>query len=220
MKMYKACLNENPPAKNGHSSGKATSMASTLLANDASISHLDAALLEAAFKEATSSNRSLASSTTFASHQLIAAANATRSAQQQQPQKEHTLSVRTTADSDSATRGCLSAGANSKANVPFSALASATFSSSYPSLLEEAVRSNSIAKLFNEVAKQQSCKTCGNGKTSNDTVSLTDKPFLTPKAMDVTTSRVCFHRWEGTTPSMHSALDFIIDQYPCKSQCK
>ena len=200
MKMYKACLNENPPAKNGHASAKATSMASALLTNDASMAHLDAALLEAAFKEATSSsssNRSVASSTTFASHQLIAAANATRSAQQQQHQKEHTLSVRTTADSDSATRGCLSAGANSKANVPFSALASATFSSSYPSLLEEAVRSNSIAKLFNEVAKQHSCKTCGKDKTSNDTVSCTDKPFLTPKAMDVTTSRVSFHRWEG-----------------------
>jgi hypothetical protein len=117
---------------------------------------------------------------------LIAAANAARSVQQKQQQQQQSLSSRTTTDS-----GSISAGVHSKVNAPLSTLASSVPNSSYPSLLQEvAHRSNSIIRLLNEVAKQQSCKTCGKDKTNNDTISLTDTTFLTPKAIDVTTSRV------------------------------
>ncbi|CAF5014646.1 unnamed protein product, partial [Rotaria magnacalcarata] len=77
---------------------------------------------ETAFKQATPTSRSLTSSTAFASNQLIAAANAARSVQQQQQQQQqrHSLSIRTAADSDCNPRGSISAGANPKANVPFS----------------------------------------------------------------------------------------------------
>jgi hypothetical protein len=194
IKMYSTCLNENPSANNNNnnSTTAATLMNNGLLSNDSSTLNVDLALLEAAFKEATPSNRLLTSSTTFASNQLIAAANAIRSAQQQQ-QQQHSLSVRTTADSDCNARGCLSAGANFKANAPFSAHTSSTSNSSYPSLLQEAARSNPIVKLLKEVAKQQCCKTCGKDKTNNDTISLTESQFLTPKSVDVTTSRVRFY---------------------------
>lgn len=171
IKMYSTCLNENPSINNDP------------LPSDSSMVNIDLKLLEAALKDVTSSNRSLTSSTTFASNQLIAAANAARSAQQQQ-----SLSLRTTTDSS-----CLSAGAHSKVNMPLSTLASSIPSSSCPSLLQEiAHRSSSLVKLLNEVAKQQTYNTCGTDKTNNDTISLTDTQFLTPKAIDVSASRVSY----------------------------
>ena len=158
------------------------------LLSDSSMLNIDLSLLEAALKDVTSTNRSLTSSTTFASNQLIAAANAARSAQLQQQQQQQSLSSRTTTDT-----GYSSAGAHSKVNVPLSTLASSIPNSSYPSLLQEvAQRSSSIVKLLHEVAKQQSCKTCGKDKTNNDTISLTDTQFLTPKPIDITSSRVSF----------------------------
>jgi hypothetical protein len=180
--MYSTCLNENPSVNDNPVSSRNNGP----LPSDSSTLNIDLSLLEAALKDVTSSNRSLTSSTTFASNQLIAAANAARSAQQQQQQQS--LSSRTTTDS-----GCLSTGVHSKVNVPLSTLASSIPNSSYPSLLQEvAHRSSSIVKLLNEVAKQQSCKTCGKDKPNNDTVSLADTQFLTPKAMDITTSRVSY----------------------------
>ena len=190
--MYNNCLNENSSSNNKNKNNMnpittAALMNNGLLPTDPSMLNIDLALLEAAFKETTSSNRSLTSSTTFASNQLIAAANATRSAQQQQ-QQQHSLSIRTTADSDCNPRSCLSAGANSKANVPFPSLASSVSNSSHASLLQEAARSNSIVQLLKEVAKQQSCKTSGKDKPNNNT----DSQFLTPKSFDVTKSHVSF----------------------------
>ncbi len=187
--MYSTCLNGNPSVNDN----PVSSMNNGPLPTDSSMLNIDLGLLEAALKDVTSSNRSLTSSTTFASNQLIAAANAARSVQQQQ-QQQQSLSSRTTTDS-----GCLSAGVHSKVNAPLSTLASSIPNSSYPSLLQEvAHRSSSIVRLLNEVAKQQSCKTCGKDKTNNDTILLTDTQFLTPKAIDVTTSRVsldfCFKK--------------------------
>ncbi len=177
--MYSTCLNENPSINDNSIS----SMNNSPLPSDPSMLNIDLSLLEAALKDVTSSNRSLTSSTTFASNQLIAAANAARSAQQQQQQS---LSSRTSIDS-----GCLPAGVHSKVNVPLSTLASSIPNTSYPSLLQEvAHRSSSIVKLINEAAKQRSCKTCGKDKINNETISLTDTKFLTPKAIDITTSRV------------------------------
>jgi len=182
--MYSTCLNENPSINDNPIS----SMNNSPLPSDPSMLNIDLSLLEAALKDVTSSNRSLTSSTTFASNQLIAAANAARSAQQQQQQQQQSLSSRTSTDS-----GCLSTGVHSKVNVPLSTLASSIPNSSYPSLLQEvAHRSSSIVKLLNEVAKQQSCKTCGTAKTNNDILSLTDTHFLAPKAIHVPTSRVSF----------------------------
>jgi hypothetical protein len=191
--MYNTCLNENSSSNHNRNNNinpttAATLMNNGLLSNDPSIFNIDPSLLETTFKEATPSNRSLTSSTTFASNQLIAAANAARSAQQQQQQQQHSLSIRTTADSNSNSRGCLSAGANSKTNVPFSTLAASASSTSYPSLLQDAARSNPIIQLLKEVAKQQSCKTCGKDKPNNNK----DSQFLTPKSFDVTTSHVSF----------------------------
>jgi len=179
VKMYSTCLNENPSINSNP----------IPLQNDSSMLNIDLGLLEAALKDVASANRSLTSSTTFASNQLIAAANAARSAQlQQQQQQQQSLSARTTTDSV-----CHSAGAHSKVNVPLSTLASSIPNSSYPSLLQEvAHRSSSIVKLLHEVAKQQSCQTCGKDKTNNDTISLTDTQFLTPKPIDINTSRVSF----------------------------
>jgi hypothetical protein len=186
--MYNNCLNENSPHKNKTNNMNpittAALMNNSLLSNDPSMRNIDLSILEAAFKEATSSNRSLTSSTTFASNQLIAAANATRSAQQQQ----HSLSIRTTIDSDCNSRSCLSAGANSKVNVPLPSLAAPTSHTSHESLLQEAARSNSIIQLLKEVAKQQSCKTSSKNKPNN----TTDSQFLTPKSFDVTNSHVSF----------------------------
>jgi hypothetical protein len=185
--MYNNCLNDNASANKNNNINPTTTAASmnnNLLSNDPSMLNLDLALLEAAFKEATPSNRSLTSSTTFASNQLIAAANAARSAQQQ----KQSLSVRTTAESDCNPRGSHSAGANSKTNMPFSALAASTSTASYPSLLQEVARSYPIVQLLKEVAKQQSCKTCDKDKPSNNK----DAQFLTPKSFDVTTSHVSF----------------------------
>jgi hypothetical protein len=180
--MYSACLNENPSINEN----PIPSINNGPLPNDSSMLNIDLSLLEAALKDVTSSNRSLTSSTTFASNQLIAAANAARSSQQQQQQQQSLSSSRPTNDS-----GCHTAGVHSKVNVPLSTLASSIPNSSYPSLLQEvAHRSSSIIKLLNEVAKQQSCKTCGKDKPNNDTISLTDTQFLTPKAIDVPTSRV------------------------------
>ena len=150
--MYSTCLNENPSTNNNNNINPTTTAASmnnSLLPNDPSMLNIDLTLLEAAFKEVTPSNRSLTSSTTFASNQLIAAANAARSAQQQQQQQS--LSVRTTADSDCNPRGSLSAGANSKVNVPFSTLASSTSNASYPSLLQEVAIDR--IQLFNYLMK-------------------------------------------------------------------
>ena len=177
IKMYSTCLNEKPSVNDN----PVLSMNNGPVPMDSSMLNIDLGLLEAALKDVTSANRSLTSSTTFASNQLIAAANAARSVQQQQ-----SLSSRTTTES-----GCLPAGVHSKVNLPLSTLASSVPNSPYPSLLQEvAHRSSSIVRLLSEVAKQQSCKTCANDKTNNDTISLTDTPFLTPKAIDVTTSRV------------------------------
>jgi hypothetical protein len=155
-----------------------------LVSNDPSMHNVNLSLLEAAFKEATPSNRPLTSSTTFASNQLIAAANAARSAQQQQ----HSLSVRTTTDSDCNSRGCHSAGANPKANVPISTLPASTSNTSYPSLLQDVARSSPIFQLLKEVAKHQSHKPCGTDKPKN----ITDSQFLTPKSLDITASHVSF----------------------------
>jgi len=193
--MYNNCLNENPSVNHNNTNtnninptttGASALMNNGLLPNDPSMLNIDLSLLEAAFKEVGSSNRSLTSSTTFASNQLIAAANAARSVQQQQQQ--NSLSIRTTTDSDCNPRSCLSAGANSKINAPFSALTASTSNASYPSLLQDAARSNPIIQLLKEVAKQQSCKTCATDKPSNNT----DSQFLTPKSFDVTKSHVSF----------------------------
>jgi hypothetical protein len=189
--MYKNCLNENPSVnQNNNNINPTTTTAAAaalikngLLTNDPSMLSIDLSLFEAAFKETTPSNRSLTSSATFASNQLIAAANAARSAQQQ-----HSLSIRTTADSDCNTRGSLSAGANSKTNMSFSSLAASTSSAPYPNLIQDIARSNPIIQLLKEVARQQSCKTCEQDKPNNNT----DSQFLTPKSFDVTTSHVSF----------------------------
>ncbi|CAF2493590.1 unnamed protein product [Rotaria sp. Silwood2] len=191
LKMYRNCLNENSSANNNNDDINPTTAATaaalmnnSLLTKDPSMLNIDLTLLESAFKQATPSNSSLASSTTFASNQLIAAANAARSVQQQQQQ--HSLSIRTTADSECNPRGSLSAGANSKANVPFSALPSSTSTGTYSSLLPDSDRSNAIVQLLKEVAKQQTCKTYEKDKLNN----TTDTQFLTPKSFDVTTSQI------------------------------
>jgi len=186
--MYKNCLNENPPANQNNNNTNPTTASRTngVLANDPSMLNIDFSLLEAAFKETNPSNRSLASSTTFASNQLIAAANAARSAYQQQQQ--HSLSIRTTAEGDCNIRGYHSAGANSKGNVPFSTHATSTSNPSYPSLLQDMARSNPIFQLLQEAAKQQSCRTCETDKSKN----ITDSQFLTPKSFDGTISHVSF----------------------------
>ena len=115
-----------------------------------------------------STNRLLTSSTTFASNQLIAAANAARSVQQQQ-QKQLLSSSRSNTDNVG-----LTSGVHSKVKIP---------TTPYPSLLQEvAHRSSSMAKLFNEVAKQSS-KTHHKTKTNPSTV--TDTTFVTPKIVDL-----------------------------------
>lgn len=176
--MYSTCLNENASTlSNDHHS--LPSMNNGLISNDPSMLNLDLGLLEAALKDVTSSNRSLTSSTTFASNQLIAAANAARSVQQQQ-----SLASRTNTSN-------ISAGIHSKVNIPLSTLASSTPPTFYPSLLQEKFQqSSSILKLLHELTKQQASKTCGKDNIHNDTGLLTDTQFLTPKAMDITTSRV------------------------------
>ncbi|CAF1055609.1 unnamed protein product [Rotaria sordida] len=200
LKMYRNCLNENSSANNNNDINQTTTTTTTtatlrnsnLLTKDSSILDINLALLETAFKQATSSNRSLTSSTTFASNQLIAAANAARSAQQQQQrQQQHSLSIRTTIDSECNPRGSFSAGANSKANVPFSTLTPSTSSTTYSGLSQDSVRSNAIAQLLKEVAKQQTCKTYEKDKTNNNNNNNnTDSQFLTPKSFDVTTSQI------------------------------
>ena len=168
MKMYSKCLNETPTPL-------------TTAAPAPSMLNIDMNLFEAALKDLTSSNRALNSSTTFASNQLIAAANAARSAQQQQ-----SLALRSTN-----ANGNSSTGVNSKTNVTLASLSPAMPTSAYPSLLQEvAQRSNSFVKLLAEAAKQQSHSTCGKDKTTNDTLSLTDTLFLNPKLADLSASRV------------------------------
>ncbi|CAM4904424.1 unnamed protein product [Rotaria socialis] len=193
IKMYSTCLNENPSVNNNNNNNNnnpIASMNTSSLSSDTSMLNIDLSLLEAALKNVTSSNRSLTSSTTFASNQLIAAANATRSAQKQQhhhqQQQQQSHSSRATTDS-----GYLSAGAHSKISVPLSTFNSPSLNPTYPSLLQEvAHRSTSIVKLLTEAAKQQSSKTSEKDKTTNDAISITDTQFLTPKAIDVTTTRV------------------------------
>lgn len=174
--MYKNCLNEQPPMKQNKNPTMSKSMTNGLLTNDSSLANLNLSLLEAAFKDASPSNRSLLSSTPFASNQLIAAANAARSAQQQQS----SLSIRTTGDSDASIRGYHSAGANSKAILQSDM--------SYPALLQDAVRTKPALRLLQEAAKQQSCKTCDTDKSKN----LTQSPFLTPKSFSKNGSHVRF----------------------------
>ena len=82
--MYSTCLNENPSINNNNNNSSIASKSNGPLPNNSSMVNIDLTLLEAALKDVTPSNRSLTSSTTFASNQLIAAANAARSAQQQQ----------------------------------------------------------------------------------------------------------------------------------------
>ena len=175
--MYSTCLNENPSVN-----APIPSIASSTPSNDSSMLNIDLALFEAALKDMTSSNRPLTSSTTFASNQLIAAANAARSAQQQQA-----LSSRTSAG------GSILTGINAKTGIPSAGLVSTMPGSPYPSLLQEvAHRSTSFMKLLTEATKQQCCQTCGKDSTptTNETISLADAQFLTPKAVDVTSSRV------------------------------
>lgn len=199
--MYNNCLNENSSINpnnnnNNNTMNSTTTTATTLMnnglsPNDPSMLNIDLSLFEAAFKDATLSNRSLASSATFASNQLIAAANAARSALQQQQQ--HSLSVRTTTDSDCNSRGCVSAGANSKTNIPYSSLTASTSTNTlHPSLVQDAARSNPIIQLLKEVARQQSCTTCGKDKPNNNNNTTTDSQFLTPKSLDLTTSHVSY----------------------------
>lgn len=193
--MYKNCLNENPPPSNSNTtstnSTTRTSINNGLLTKDPSLLNIDLALLEA-----TSSNRSLTSSTTFASNQLIAAANAARSLQQKQKQQQHqSLSVRTTADSDCNIRGCLSTGATSKANTPFSILPTSAPIAPYPSLLQEAAGSNSIVQLLKEAAKHHNCKANDKDQSHNVT-NNTDSHFLTPKSFDIGASQVSFSSYE------------------------
>lgn len=173
VKMYKNCLNEHPSTNKNNNSKTTASISNGLLTHDPSIANINLSALEAAFKDATSSNRSLLSSTPFASNQLIAAANAARSTQQQQ-----SLSIRTTTDDDGNTRGYHSAGANSKATIASDI--------SYPNLLQDVARSNPVLQLLQEAAKQQACKTCETDKSKKQT----DSPFLTPKLFNKSTSHV------------------------------
>ncbi|CAM4755851.1 unnamed protein product [Rotaria magnacalcarata] len=210
IKMYSTCLNENPSINNNNNNNNnpIVSMNNSSLSSDTSMLNIDLSLLEAALKNVTSSNRSLTSSTTFASNQLIAAANATRSAQKQQHHHHHQQQQQQQLQSSRATTdsGCLSSGAHSKINVPLSTFNSPSLNPTYPSLLQEvAHRSSSIVKLLTEAAKQQSSKTSEKDKTTNDAISITDTQFLAPKAIDVTTTRVendsnnNVHSYKGTT---------------------
>ena len=174
--MYKNCLNEQSSMKLNHNSTTTTTSKSNgLLTNDPSMANINLSSLEAAFRDATPTNRSLLSSTPFASNQLIAAAHAARSAQQQQ-----SLSIRTTADDDGNTRTYHSAGATSKGTRASDI--------SYPSLLQDVTRSNPVLQLLQEAAKQQACKTCDTDKSKKPTES----PFLTPKSLNKNTSHVRF----------------------------
>lgn len=185
--MYKNCLNEQLPTKPNK---KSTSMTNDLLTNNPSLANLNLSLLEAAFKDASPSNRSLLSSTPFASNQLIAAANAARSAQQQQ-----SLSIRTTGDSDATIRGYHSAGANSKVTLPSDM--------SYPTLLQDAARTKPALQLLQDAAKQQSCKTCETDKSKK----LTNSPFLTPKSLNKNGSHV------RSSCSIKLTTLFLINRY-------
>ena len=179
VKMYSTCLNENP--SDDHNPIRSTNTSS--FPSDPSILSADLSLLEAALRNVTSSNRSLTSSTAYVSNQLISAANAARSVQQQQ-----SPSLPTTIDS-----GGRTAVAYSKDNPPLSNFTLSMPNFSYPNLLQEVVhRSNSLVQLLNEVAKQQSCKTCGKNKINEGTTALTNAQFLTPKSIDITGSRVSF----------------------------
>lgn len=188
--MYSTCLNENPPVNSS-----VPLLTNNPISNDPSALNIDFALFEAALKDMASSNRSLTPSASFASNQLIAAANATRSAQQKQQQQ----SLRATSNSSN-----VSTGANLKTNnTSLSSLISSIPSSSYPSLLQEvAHRSSSFVKLLTEAAKQQSYQTCGKDKINSDTISFTDTQFLTPKSVDVPTSRV--------RVSFHNRIKFLF----------
>ena len=178
VKIYSACLNEN-----SSNTGLEPLVTNNSISHDSSTSTFELALFEAALKDLIASNRSISSLPTFASNQLIAAANAARTAQQQQ---SPSLSSRAAG----ASVGALT-GANGKTNIPLSNLASSIPASAYPSLLQEAAhRSSSFVKLLAEAAKQQACQTCGNDNTNNDTISFTDNQFLTPKAVDVSITRV------------------------------
>jgi hypothetical protein len=182
IKMYSTCLNES---STGNSPLASTNISSAT--TDSSMLNIDLALFAAACKEMASSNRSLTSSTAFASTQLIAAANAARAAAAAAQQQQQVLSARHTDDV-----GSVSSGTSTKATtMPLSIVASSISNASYPSLLQEvAHRSSSFVKLLAEAAKQPSCQTCGKDKTSNETMPLSDGQFLTPKAVDVTASRV------------------------------
>ena len=190
IKMYSACLNETsstlPMTKQADPTGSTTN---SVLSNNPSMLNIDLALFEAAMKEATASNRPLTSSTTSASKKLMAAANAARSVQQQQ---QNVSSGRTKTDTDSPAVDCHSTGAHAKS--PASYRVPPVASSAYPSLLQEVARSNTILRLFEEIAKQQCCQTCGKDNASDDCPSTTDTPFLTPKSMDASASQVGLSR--------------------------
>ena len=201
--MYSACLNESsstlPMTKNTDLAGSTTN---SVLSSNPSMLNIDLALFEAAMKEAVSSNRPLTSSTTSASKKLIAAANAARSAQQQ------SSSGRTKTDIDSPALDGHSIGAAlAKSSNPYPVPPST--GSAYPSLLQEVARSNTILRLFEEIAKQQCCQTCGKDKANNDCPSATDTPFLTPKSIDGSASQVGLSR--SNPRSFHSLILFSFE---------
>lgn len=177
IKIYSTCLNENPVV---NQLNPIPSIINPVSTSDTSMLNVDLALFEAALKDMTALNRPLTSSTTFASNQLIAVANAARSAQQQ------SLSSRS-----AGTDNLGSTAINSKGNMALSIMPPSIATSSYPSLLQAAQRSNSFVKLLAEAAKQQSGQTCGKDKSTNDTLSLADGQFLTPKLADPLPTRVC-----------------------------
>lgn len=186
--MYKNCLNENPSANKPSNNVKnvsGSSIKNGLSGKESSALSIDVASAEATFKQGTPSSRSLASSTAaFASNQLIAAANIARSLQQQKQQLS--LSNRTIADSECNPRGSVSAGANSKANLPFSTLPKSTSSATYASLMQEAARSSSIIQLFKDTAKKQNSRSSSKEKL-NDSV---DSQSLALKALDMIATQV------------------------------
>jgi hypothetical protein len=191
LKMYSACLNENPTlnslTKAYDRTTANTSIHNRMLPMDSSMANIDLALFEATLKEASLSTRSATLSTTSASKQLIAAAHAARSLQQQQ-----SVSTRAKADIDFNVRACHTAGVNTKTNALHVPVASSAVTSPYSSSLQKVARSNPIMKLIQEVSKQQCCQTCGTDKTNDEMISSADAPFPASKSSDTATSQVEF----------------------------
>lgn len=183
VKMYKNCSNENstslPLTNNNNNTNSMATITSALMNNgilptDPSLLNIDYSLLETAFKEANTSNRTLTSSSaTSASNQLIAAANAARSVQKQQ-----TLSTRTVTDSNSSSRGYHSPGINMKTNTLSSGVNASTTNAAYSNLFQDAARANPIFHFLQELAKQQMSNISRADKLSTSS----DSQFLTPRS--------------------------------------